>query len=65
MYLYRRTWYLKTSTLQVHPVLFKKIYFIIYFFTYSVGYFLEYIFKNNSIIIVECKANLVYLDVSM
>ena len=67
MYLYpntlRSTWYLKTSTLQVHPVLFQKMYIIIYFFSYSVQYFREYKFSNNSI--VERKTNLVYLDVSM
>ena len=55
--------YLTTSTLQVHPVLFKKIYIINYVFSYSVPYFREYKFQNNSI--VERKTNLVYLDVSM
>ena len=41
----------------------KKIYIIIYFFSYSVQFLPEYTFSNNSI--VERNTNLVYLDVSM
>ena len=43
----RSTWYLKTSTLQVHPVLFKKnIYYNLLFQLFS-AIFLRNKFENN------------------